>query len=275
MKLSTFVLILLLATSNRTIAQGVSVGPQGVKLMGYGDIDVEKTMERWDETTSQRIDALIDLQVECLTQQCALTPTQVDKLQLAKSGIVKRKVASGLEQLKRFMIESELIEGDLPTVSKMESADKLLISGARKDTDTPGVVLFRTTFEKPLFEQSLWQGVLKSNLSSQQFEQYVLNCRTRNSNFVETALDYGIAEIDGAVCLTEQQRTDIEAKLKDLLLSQVTVSFPTNADEATALVQPTLADRTLIDPVLSERQRNALDDYTNLKNWVGVGWKAR
>lgn len=129
MKLSTLALILLLATSTRVIAQGVSVGPQGVKLMGYGDIDVEKTMKRWEETTTQRIDTLIDLQ--------------------------------------------------------------------------------------------------------------------------------------------------IEAKLKDLLLSQVTVSFPTNADEATALVQPTLADRTLIDPVLTERQRNALDDYTNLKNWVGVGWKAR
>ena len=129
MKLSTLALILLLATSTRVIAQGVSVGPQGVKLMGYGDIDVEKTMKRWEETTTQRIDTLIDLQ--------------------------------------------------------------------------------------------------------------------------------------------------IEAKLKDLLLSQVTVSFPTNADEATALVQPTLADRTLIDPVLTERQRNALDDYTNLNNWVGVGWKAR
>ncbi len=69
MKLSTLALILLLATSTRVIAQGVSVGPQGVKLMGYGDIDVEKTMKRWEETTTQRIDTLIDLQIECLTQQ--------------------------------------------------------------------------------------------------------------------------------------------------------------------------------------------------------------
>jgi hypothetical protein len=124
MKFSTLVRILLLATSTRAIAQGVSVGPQGVKLMGYGDIDVDKTTERWEETTTQRIDALIDLQIECLTQQCGLTPTQVDKLQLAKTGIVKKKVASGLEQLRIFMIESELIEGDLPTESKIELAGK-------------------------------------------------------------------------------------------------------------------------------------------------------
>ncbi len=57
------------------------------------------------------------------------------------------------------------------------------------------------------------------------------------------------------------------AKLKDLLLSQVTVSFPTNADEATALVQPTLADRTLIDPVLTERQRKRDRRVYEPKGW--------
>lgn len=93
--------------------------------------------------------------------------------------------------------------------------------------------------------------------------------------FLTTAIAAGIAEIDGAVCFTQKQRADIETKLKGSLLSLVTVSFPTNSDEANKLVQPALSDRTAIDPVLTEQQRQALDEYTDSKNWVGVGWTAK
>lgn len=257
------------------MAQGVSVSPKGVRLMGYGDVDVEATIKRWLEIETRKIDTLINLQIECLTQECELSPVQIEKLQLARAGIVKKKIAAGQEQLRRFMIESELVEGELPSESKTVSTEKLLISGARKDVKDPRIVLFRTKFEQPLFEVSLWQGVLKSNLSEKQYAQYHANCVARNSMFLATALTSGISELDGAVCLTQKQRAEIETRLKGSLLSQVTVSFPTNSDEANKLVQPALSDRTAIDPVLTEQQRQALDEHTDSKSWVGVGWTAR
>lgn len=173
------------------------------------------------------------------------------------------------------MIESELVEGELPPENKTGSTEKMQISGAKKAAGDPRVVLFRTKFEKPLFEVSLWQGVLKSNLSEKQYAQYHANCVSRNSMFLTTAIAAGIAEIDGAVCFTQKQRAEIETKLKGSLLSQVTVSFPTNSDEANKLLQPALSDRTAIDPVLTEQQRQAFDEYTNSKNWGGVSLTTR
>ncbi len=67
------------------------------------------------------------------------------------------------------MRDSELIPKMEVDDNDFNPQDELLITGARMDKDAPGVVLFRAQFKEPLFENSLWQGVLKSNLSDDQF----------------------------------------------------------------------------------------------------------
>lgn len=78
MKPTVLVLILMLTTSTRSFAQGVSVSPKGVRLMGYGDVDVDATIERWLEIETRKIDTLVHLQIECLTQECELSPVQIE-----------------------------------------------------------------------------------------------------------------------------------------------------------------------------------------------------
>ena len=254
---------------------GVNVGPAGVRLMGFGEIDVEATINQWTTTEKQRMESFLELQIDLLTLPCELTETQIDKLRLLSKGVVTRKLTSGEEQLKQFMMDSTLIPSEAANGEAPAPTDKLWVTGARKDNDRNDVVLFRTRFEKPLFEHSLWQGVLKANLTEDQFKKYENFCRDRNKNFVKSAVFSSLAEIDGLVCLTSTQREKIEELWLTKLYSQITVSFPTNLEEAINLTAPVIADPSWEDAVLSPHQKTTLAFKKDSNNWVGVGWVNR
>ncbi len=152
-------------------AQGVSVGPAGVKLQDFGEVDVQTTIAHWARAEQSQITTYLNLQIDLLKQACQLTDAQTEKLRLLTKGVALRRIQSGEKQLKKFMIDSELIPNDEATPNaEIIPADKLLVSGARKDDTVQGLVLFRTRFSQPLFDGPLWQGVLKPTSPRRNFK---------------------------------------------------------------------------------------------------------
>ncbi len=78
----TFLLLAFVVIAPWARAQGVQVGPNGVRLVGFGDVDIEATVDRWAEIERERISTILDLRVELLVQECELTNPQVKKLRV-------------------------------------------------------------------------------------------------------------------------------------------------------------------------------------------------
>ncbi|MEO8270636.1 MAG: hypothetical protein ABI557_13015, partial [Aureliella sp.] len=174
-------------------------------------------------------------------------------------------------QLRLFMIESKLIGDDSLPVADSTPSERIVISGARQDKSRPELVHFLTNFEQPLFESDLWQRVLKASLSEEQFTQYEQTCIERNQAFVNALLIVKLAAMDAHLFLTPQQTEKIRDHWNSILRPLVSIAYPSDMAEATELVAGTIADNSLIDPFLSEFQREALDliDYT--ETWKQQG----
>jgi len=256
-------------------AQGVQVGPNGVRLLDFGEVDAKATVDRWSENERKRLSTALDLRVELLIHDCRITDAQVGKFRLLIKGIVHRRVSSGAEQLAKFMRESELVPEIKSDDRDFEPQDELLITGARLDKDFPGVVLFRTHFKEPLFEIPLWQDVLKSNLSETQYVQYERSCLERNQSLVSAALSQALAKLDELSCLNSAQHEMIKSEWQEAIAAKISIGYPTNLEEAFAITTPTVSDRTLVNKILTEKQLAALDIELEREHWRGVGWSTR
>ena len=169
------------------------------------------------------------------------------------------------------MIESKLIGRVSLPVADSTPSERMVISGAMQDKSRPELVHFLTNFEQPLFESDLWQGVLKANLSEEQFTQYKETCIDRNQAFVNALLTTKLAAMDAILFLTPQQAEKIRDHWNSILRPHVTVAHPSGMEEATDLVTGTIADNSLIDPFLSEFQREALDLIDTSQIWKQQG----
>lgn len=270
-----FLLLVFAGSASCVQAQGVQVGPNGVRLVGFGDVDVDASIEHWTEIEGERIRTILDLRVELIRQECKLTDPQVEKLRLLIEGIVARKMSGGAEQLKKFMSDSRLVPKIAFNENSLNPKSELLVSGVHQDNGNPAVVVFRTQFKEPLFENSLWQGVLRSNLSDDQFALYEKSCLERNQRFVDAALSQALADLDEPTCLNSRQRELIKSEWHKAVASEVTIGYPTNMEEAVVLTHPAVSDRALITDILTEKQLLALDADLAKEQWQGVGWTAR
>lgn len=255
--------------------QGVSVSPQGVKLQGFGDVDANATIEHWASEEQRRATEYLGLHIELLRDVCELSDDEVTKLQFAAKGVAVRRVNSGKQQLKRFMIESELIPHEDFESEPPAEADKLLISGAANNRDQPGLVVFQTQFAQSLLEHTLWQSVLKSTFPPQQFEAYEAFTRKRNLHFLATALASAVAHLDSQVCLSPEQRAKLIDNLQHELSRKVTLVFPSNLEQAGQMTLPIISDVEQLRPFLREDQVRRLVDVREAQNHRGVSWSSR
>lgn len=255
-------------------SQGVSVGRDGVKLMGFGDVDVPKTLENWEERTRRHITSRINLQIELLETVCELEQPDIDKLRLAAQGVAARRLAAGRKQLELFIYDSGLAprqqaEEDTPPRT---SNDRLIATGAGKTAN--GVVEFKTAFEQPLMEHPLWLKMLQASLNSDQHQKYQDYCRGRNLKYLSTAITLAIADLNTAVFLSETQSQAIFNHTLERLGPGVDTLRPASIEQARTMTNPIFKESENFREFLRPSQMKRLEDLKADTPKTQVGWSA-
>ncbi len=102
--------IVAILAAQTALAQGVSVGPDGVKLSGFGVVDEQKSIDAWAANEKKNMMDPLVLQIELIQEVCDLNEEATAKLHLAAQGVVSRRLLSGRNQLLKFIVDSDLIE---------------------------------------------------------------------------------------------------------------------------------------------------------------------
>lgn len=247
--------------------QGVSVGRDGVKLSGFGDVDEQKTLEFWEQAEKASSLAHLKLQIDLIANVCELDEAETEKLTLAARRVVARRVASGKSQLKRFMISSGLVQGDLTQLPENEDENELYFTGAGSVEE--GIVYVRSEFEVEVVEEVFWRKMLASMLSEtqvQRFENYQIQ---RNKELLRIAVDQKLVVLDQQVCLFPEQRAEVRKSVLDSLEQQVTWSTPNTSTEAAELAGGEFDP--LAEKLLRPRQLERLELLKNTPH-ANVGW---
>ncbi|MGB7346557.1 MAG: hypothetical protein WBD20_20215 [Pirellulaceae bacterium] len=251
--------------------QGVQISPLGVKLTGFGQVDVEKTIEHWADSERAAITGEMNLQVELLKMVCDLDQSETDKLRGLVAVVATRRLLNGRKQLKEFIYASQLADRnpDEPAMNE-EFEDKLTPYRAGKGEE--GVVKIAARFDRPLNEQPLWKKVLKSSLSPQQWGKYETHCRDRNLMFVAAAVTREIADLDSKVFLDSTQSGELRSKVMEALKTHVTLDRPSSISQAEVMSQPWFGDRENLKPFLRDSQLKHLEKIEQVKSMRGVSW---
>ena len=250
-------------------AEGVTVGPDGVKLRGFGDVDLEKTVEYWATNAEQKITGELNLRIEMLTDVCDLKEREVKKLRLAVIAVAKRRLSSGKDQLTQFIYESELVDPE-ENHEHVEFEDKLIPYRAKSLDD--GIVRFATRFERPLDQQPLWKKVLKNSLSEKQWARYEEHRRSRNRSILNVAVSAEIADLDDNLFFTETSRSELTETVMKELSTQITLDRPSNTKQAKEIVGPFFANIENFQDHLQPSQFQQLKTINREDNGGGIGW---
>ncbi len=187
---------------------GVSVDNGAVQLTGFGDVDLDKTVEVWSKYNRDLINQKMELLIAQVDDVCNLTDKETQKLKLSVKGIISKRIAAGREQVEVFTQKSGLIEleGDVQQ-EEYPKHDQLSIYAASPQDE--GVVQLSSFFDTPLIEHPLWSKALENALSAEQLELYQQHRIGVNRKFLNAAIDLWVAEIDAQVFLTTAQVTEI------------------------------------------------------------------
>lgn len=252
-------------------AQGVSAGPRGVKLNGFGQVDLEKTVDFWSDLEQSKSTEMIQLHIELIQQVCQLSEAETNKLMLAAKGVVSRRLASGRAQLTEFIYESDLV--DRPTDALKNSKDyanKLRAFGAGKVCD--GIVYLRTEFDTPVSEDPLWTNVLKSTLSDAQLETFQAFSIQRNASFLATAISLAITELDHDIFMSDGQKEELQEYFFELLRPQVTEVNPMTVTQARLIVRPEFEQIAQFENLIRSSQFERLKSLKQEQPRASVGW---
>lgn len=264
-------LCLVVLTQRVTLAQGVSVSKDGIALSGFDDVDEEASIATWTENETRRLQLFLRSQVNDVDKACALDEPQLDKLNLLCKGIVTRRIRSGEAQLKKFMH----LTGVLPTKPDQDFAidrqDELLIKGAGKNEQNPTIMTFKYEFLNPPYDLALWNGVLKTSLSTEQLDTYEVACRERSSNFLATAVQESICEFDSIARLQKEQRSELTRIAIRELEKKTDTHSPNSPIEAKKLATDFFGEAKNFSGVLTEDQI-ALIVMKRENSFSGVGW---
>lgn len=261
-------LLFFVTFSSASFGQGVSVGRDGIKLSGFGDVDEQKTLDYWVESEKHSSLAHLNLQIDLIEQICVLDESETEKLQLAARRVVAQRVASGKNQLNRFMLSSGLVKGDLSKMPEKGLENPLYITGAGSLDE--GVVYFRSEFEVEAVEEKFWQKMLASMLGEEQMRRFESYQIQRNKELLRIAVDQEIAQLDQQVCLFPEQRATIRKSVLAALESKVTWSNPNTPPEAAELADSEFD--TLGEKALRPQQLERLELLRNTPR-ANVGWR--
>ena len=252
-------------------AEGVMVGRDGVKLNGFGNVDLDKTIAHWAENERQILGSELDLRIELLTNVCELKDREVNKLRLAAKAVVRRRMSSGKEQLTQFIYESGLVAPD-EELNHVDYEDKLVPFRA-KSLDN-GLVHISTRFEQPLDQRPMWTKVLKNSLSESQWSKYQKHRITRNTGILKAAVSAGISDLDDSIFLTQADRSNLINSIVTDLSKTVTLDRPSNMKQANEIARSYIKQIENLKPHLRASQYARLEQLANEVKG-GVSWSVR
>lgn len=233
---------------------GVSVNNGNVTLTGFGEVDLEKTVEFWSASHRDLINQKMELLIVQVDDVCGLTDKETQKLKLSVKGIVSRRIAAGQEQVELFAQKSGLVEpeGDLQE-KEYPKHDRLTIYSASPQEE--GVIQFSSFFGTSLTDHPLWDKALESSLSPEQLELYERHRIGLNRKFLHAAIDLWVAEINAQVFLTPSQVEAVTASLRENLNPSVTTSFPVSFKNAKIFVEERYSSQAdSLGELLNEKQ---------------------
>lgn len=264
--------LLLFTTSCPLWAQGVSTGVFGTRLTGFGDVDVEKTVDFWAENERSNIEQILNLHIDLMESVCSLSQEQAQKLRLAVKGVVARHMAEGRTQFQQLLLDVQLIQeeqlnGSVP--KPKEYANKLRVFGASKLEE--GVVFLRTEFEFAPTQDELWTKVLASALSDEQLEELEAYYVARNSNFLKSAIERELLDLSQQVFLNEEQQGKLQEHFYSMFEDEITPQFPISILQASKLIRPSVNSLDELKVHLRPIQITRLETLKNSPR-ASVGW---
>lgn len=219
---------------------GVNFGPDGPKLSGFGDVDLEKTVEYWVERNDKKVVPQMELYLQRLSEVCQLDETDTTRLRFALKGVLNRRTKSASLQIEQFAYQSGLVE--LPPDQQQDNADvdeeakdDLVISSAALKGD--GLVALGAEFKRPFHEHPLWIATLEKTLTPQQLEDYRNYQLENNRRNLYLAIDVWVASLDSEVSLSPAQIDSITQHIRQQLMPKVTTTYPRKINEASELVE--------------------------------------
>lgn len=261
----SIVLTAIMLMSSQLAAQGIGVssGPNGVRLSGFGDVNLEKTVENWSKLQREEIQLRTELQIQQIRDTCGLSDNESKKVRLAVKGIISKRLAAGNEQIHEFALNSGLVEKD-PDENDGDENEKvdeekdygpnrLKFYGARPMPE--GVVNLSCYFETPLSEHPLWVKTVQKTLSAEQFEKYEAMRIDRNQKLMNAAIDSWVAQLDSQVFLTSGQMEKVTEQVRSTMKKDVTLTTPVSLKQASMMVNKQFGmDYQSLGDLLNEQQ---------------------
>lgn len=251
-------------------AQGVSNGPQGAKLHGFGEVDGTATVDFWAEHERRNTLDEFNLHIDLIREVCELSEAETEKLRLAAKGVTARRISAGREQLFKFIVDSELVEKAPTGMSfKEEYPNKLRAFGAAKLE--PGMVYLQTEFAVAATDDPLWTSVLESTLSDLQLQRLNEFYLVRNKSFLRAAVTMTVADLDQSVFLNDGQKSNVVEYFLKHFDSKITPQFPTTITQAQKLVRPAFQDLSHFESLLRPGQLDRLKTIAGRPKPT-IGW---
>jgi predicted component of type VI protein secretion system len=254
--------------SSALAAQGVSVDGNGVvRLSGFGQVDIEKTVQHWVEQHEPRMSSEFELRVDRIAEVCQLEESETKKLRLAAKGVVSKRINAARLQIRKFAFKSGLVEEDPGIDQEFEGRDELKLYSAQKHGE--GTVEFASRFAVPMIDHPLWQATLKRALTDEKLKLYSDYRITTNTRVLRHGIDYWLSELDAKVILTDQQRTALTSRLLTRLSSEVTPFFPRMVRQARNLAKSSYRNDDSLGGLLNKKQ---IGLRTDIFVRSGVSW---
>ena len=254
--------------SNVLAAQGVTIDGDGiVRLSGFGQVDIEKTVQHWVDQHEPRMRSEFELRVDRIAEVCQLDEPETKRLRLAAKGVVSKRINAGRLQIRKFAFTSGLVEEDPGIDQEFEARDTLKLSGANRIDE--GTVQFRSRFAVAMIDHPLWQTTLKRALTDEKLKEYSDYRIAANKKVLRCAINYWVSELNAKVILTDEQVTAITNLLTTRLTSKVTPVFPRTVRQGKNLVKYSSREDGALDELLNEKQIELRSEHVIRS---GVGW---
>jgi len=254
--------------SNVLAAQGVSTDRDGnVRLSGFGQVDIEKTVQYWVDQHEPRMRSEFELRVDRIAKVCQLDESETKRLRLAAKGVVSKRIDAGRLQIRKFAFTSGLVEEDPKIDQEFEASDTLKLSRANRIEE--GTVEFGSRFIVPMIDHPLWQTALKRALTDEKLKVYSDYRIAANKKVLDHAINYWVSDLDSKVILTDEQVTAITNLFTNRLTSKVTPVFPRTVVQGRNMVKYSSREDDSLDELLNEKQIELKSKHVIRS---GVGW---
>ena len=254
---------------------GVAVGQGGVQLTGFGDVDLDKTVEHWAKAQRFEIGSKMNLRVTQVVKICELNESEAKKLKIAAKGIVGKRISAGQHQIEVFSKKSGLVvkAPDVPDEAEVSEQDKLRIYGANPLGN--GVVELKTYFEKPISSHPFWAKTLERTLTAEQMDKYKKFRRSTNLRLFYSATEVWLSKLDSEIFLSPQQHKNILALVRKKGEELVNDSQPETFSQASDLVKKHFGKKPeMFSDQLSKPQLERFKASLNPQRGSRVSWGA-